>query len=241
MTQVKQFAVIDRDLLLRILGKTNPPPDLYSGEIQEIDSNIEKQENSKSTARTKLAAINQLLSKKRVLNKRLKDSKLGSSSNPVKIEHVNSKQAEDNFSESDPWVLRATSGLGSAGRTNALNLMRYIHSSGDVAWDEKGRLVLKGKILPSTNIADLVSDAVRISKTRKPAHMYDIFARELEKINTPKGYIKNKDYLNPSEAENYYSLSRTPIPVVGRSKISKPKKPPFQSGHGIAHWITKLL
>ena len=96
MTQVKQFAVIDRDLLLQILKKTNssPAPDLYSGEIRQIDSNIEKQENSKRTARTKLAAINQLLSKKRILNKRLKDSELGGSSNPLKIEYVNTKQSE---------------------------------------------------------------------------------------------------------------------------------------------------
>ena len=158
--------------------------------------------------------------------------------------NTNQLRSDNEFNEHDPWVLRATSGLISTARANALNLMKYIHSSGDVSWDEKGRLILNGRTYPSTNIANLVSDAVRISKTRKPAYMSEAFARGLENINTPKEYIKNKDYLNPSEAENYYSLSRTPIPVVGRSKIStkiSKKKPPFQSGHGIAHWITKLL
>ena len=257
MTQVKQFAVIDRDLLLQILGKTNPSPDLYSGEIQEINSNIEKQENSKSTARTKLAAINQLLSKKRVLNKRLKDSKLGGSSNPLKIEYANNNQTRDDFNESDPWVLSATSSLGKTGSTNAINLMKYIHSSGAIGWDENGRLVLQGKIQPKTNIADLVSDAVRSSRTRTPAHMHAKFARELKKINTPRNYIKNKEYLNPSETERediereYYAMKGTPQPVAKKSRISTetpafqprtPRKKPYtQSGHGIAHWITKLL
>ena len=53
--------------------------------------------------------------------------------------------------------------------------------------------------------------------------------RGLENINAPKEYIKNKNYLNPPEAERrageYYSLTGTPKPAAERSRILKETSP----------------
>ena len=245
MSLVKQFAVIDKNLLLDILSgnKTNPSSNPHSDEIGNINLNIQKQKVAKRTARTKLNAINQLLSKKHTFKKQLNNTKLGSSDNPMKIEYVNQKQSSDSFTASDPWVVRTIADLKGTQRINALNLMKYIHSTPGISWNKNGQLVINDEVQDSTDIGDLVSDAVRTRITRKTASKYEIFSRELKNINTPREYIKNKLYLQ--EFDGGHERGRTPSSSPRRyfslSPIQKGKGRIFKKKPNIRNWIAKLI
>ena len=60
-----------------------------------------------------------------------------------------------------------------------------------ITWDERGQVILKGALIPKSNISDLISDAMRSRKHFNPVgvqQFYDV----LYEINVPKDLVRNE-------------------------------------------------
>ena len=90
---------------------------------------------------------------------------------------------------SDEMIVR---GIPKNMKTRAQALLARLREKEDViAWDERGQVILKGDLIPKSNISDLVSDAMRSRKHFNPVgvqQFYDI----LHEINVPKDLVRNE-------------------------------------------------
>ena len=90
---------------------------------------------------------------------------------------------------SDEMIVR---GIPKNMKTRAQALLARLKEREDViTWDERGQVILKGDLIPKSNISDLVSDAMRSRKHFNPVGVqkfYDV----LNKINVPKDLVRNE-------------------------------------------------
>ena len=90
---------------------------------------------------------------------------------------------------SDEMIVR---GIPKNMKTRAQALLARLKEKEDaITWDERGQVILKGILIPKSNISDLVSDAMRSRKHFNPVgvqQFYDI----LHEINVPKDLVRNE-------------------------------------------------
>uniref|UniRef100_A0A6V7KD83 Uncharacterized protein n=1 Tax=Bracon brevicornis TaxID=1563983 RepID=A0A6V7KD83_9HYME len=76
----------------------------------------------------------------------------------------------------------------------AASLVSHLNTTGGrIRWDPSGVVELDGRRLPGSNIVDLVNDALRHRKTVKASGRTE-FARFLQEINTPRGFVGKKSF-----------------------------------------------
>ena len=75
-------------------------------------------------------------------------------------------------------------------RTQAL-LARLKEREDVIAWDDMGQVLLKGVLIPKSNISDLISDAMRSRKHFNPVGVRK-FYNVLNEINIPKDLVRNE-------------------------------------------------
>lgn len=71
----------------------------------------------------------------------------------------------------------------------ASDIIHFIREK-DISWSHGKELIVKGKMIPNTNIVSLISDVLRNRKKRP--HGHKIFYDMLKEINFPTKYVKNK-------------------------------------------------
>ena len=108
-------------------------------------------------------------------------------------------------------------------------LLQKLRDHSDVIrWNDNGQLVLKGSIVPNSNIVDLVNDVMRKRKGFNPKHS-NTFAKVLAKINVPEDYLRNPDRidsiywydrLQDSQAPEPSFVSETPTEVPQKTQKS---------------------
>ena len=90
---------------------------------------------------------------------------------------------------SDEMIVR---GIPKNMKTRAQALLARLKEKEDaITWDERGQVILKGSLIPKSNISDLISDAMRSRKHFNPVgvqQFYDI----LHEINVPKDLVRNE-------------------------------------------------
>ena len=90
---------------------------------------------------------------------------------------------------SDEMIVR---GIPKNMKTRAQALLARLKEREDaITWDERGQVILKGDLIPKSNISDLISDAMRSRKHFNPVgvrEFYDI----LYEINIPKDLVRNE-------------------------------------------------
>ena len=90
---------------------------------------------------------------------------------------------------SDEMIVR---GIPKNMKTRAQALLARLKEREDaITWDDRGQVILKGALIPKSNISDLISDAMRSRKHFNPVGVqkfYDI----LYKINVPKDLVRNE-------------------------------------------------
>ncbi len=84
----------------------------------------------------------------------------------------------------DAWVKQ----LSPEAAERAESLLRHIERTGALSWDGEGRILVSGRLLPNTNIHELVTDCVEEDK--KPQGYMD-FCEALAKSDTPPRLIVN--------------------------------------------------
>ena len=90
---------------------------------------------------------------------------------------------------SDEMIVR---GIPKNMKTRAQALLARLKEREDaITWDERGQVILKGDLIPKSNISDLISDAMRSRKHFNPVgvrEFYDI----IYEINIPKDLVRNE-------------------------------------------------
>jgi len=74
----------------------------------------------------------------------------------------------------------------------ALGLWNYLKERrGNILnWNAKGEIIVNGKLVPQSHIADVIKDAVTSRTTRQPEG-YKQFYEALKELHTPEGFIIN--------------------------------------------------
>ena len=90
---------------------------------------------------------------------------------------------------SDEMIVR---GIPKNMKTRAQALLARLKEREDaITWDDRGQVILKGTLIPKSNISDLISDAMRSRKHFNPVGVqkfYDV----LYEINVPKDLVRNE-------------------------------------------------
>ena len=101
------------------------------------------------------------------------------------------KEEEEPLIESlsDEMIVR---GIPKNMKTRAQALLARLKEREDaITWDDRGQVILKGALIPKSNISDVISDAMRSRKHFNPVGVqkfYDI----LYEINIPKDLVRNE-------------------------------------------------
>ena len=78
-------------------------------------------------------------------------------------------------------------------RQRATALLSRLKTKPDViTWDKTGQVEIEGKIIPGSNISDLVSDAMRYRRNFNPTGSKEFF-EALNKLNVPKDLVRNEE------------------------------------------------
>ena len=94
----------------------------------------------------------------------------------------------------DEGVTEAVELLPTTQRERGRQLLQRLQKRKDlISWNDKGEVTIEGKILPGSNIADLVSDVMRTRKQVAP--LRGTFLDVLAKANVPDEFVRNKTAL----------------------------------------------
>ena len=104
-------------------------------------------------------------------------------------EKEDSTPYRDVESLSDEMIVR---GIPKNMKTRAQALLARLKEREDaITWDDMGQVILKGTLIPKSNICDLVSDAMRSRKHFNPVGVRE-FYNVLNEINIPKDLVRNE-------------------------------------------------
>ena len=113
-------------------------------------------------------------------------------------EEEDSTPYRDVESLSDEMIVR---GIPKNMKTRAQALLARLKEREDaITWDERGQVILRGDLIPKSNISDLISDAMRSRKHFNPVgvrEFYDV----LYEINIPKDLVRNEKRWSKEEEE----------------------------------------
>lgn len=116
-------------------------------------------------------------------------------------------------------------------------LLRILSTSDEVDWDDKGLVTIKGEILPSSNIIDLVHDTLRPRKAANPPGRVQfseyIKDRNVARVLLPDSKtVKNvtDQLVDPGKSEvatdNYETETESGLSPAVRKTLKKRKPPP---------------
>ena len=104
------------------------------------------------------------------------------------------KKQRQMVTDSDAIVTEAIELLPSAQRERGRQLFQRLRKRKDlISWNDKGEVTIEGKLLPGSNIGDLVSDVMRTRKQVAP--LRSSFLNVLSKANIPDEFVRNKTAL----------------------------------------------
>ena len=113
-------------------------------------------------------------------------------------EKEDSTPYRDVESLSDKMIVR---GIPKNMKTRAQALLDRLKEREDaITWDDRGQVILKGTLIPKSNISDLISDAMRSRKHFNPVGVQK-FYNVLNEINIPKDLVRNEKRWNKEEEE----------------------------------------
>lgn len=115
-------------------------------------------------------------------------------------------------------------------RPKAAELLDRIKESENMSWTDNGQLVVGSRVIPNTNITDLISDVVRSRKTAKPPSGWQEFVIALKDLNIPEEVIGNKDrfrYMMSGTLESAENNFTTP-PSTPRARLARGRGTPIR-------------
>ena len=218
----EKLALIDKDLLIRLLGRNNPtqpPPNPVLEQMGRINDQLQATlDDSNTPERLKSQKINRLLASHENFHKQY-DSQFAV---PPTAKAGAVRPTDDVVDKSpdtpgDNWHIKTVSAAPPRQHKMTENLLDHIKSSKRMGWDRDGRLVIDGEIIPKTNIVDLIHSMIRRRKKIVMPTGGDKFFRVLNEINTPRELLPNAHHFNAPPSPSESASPRTP-------KMKKKKK-----------------
>ena len=214
----EKLALIDKDLLLRLLSRRIPasaPSDPVLEKMERIDDQLQSAlTDTKTPERQKSDNINRLLTSHDAFHKQY-DSKFG-----VSPGGAGAAAAQ---SWANHWKNKTLDAAPPTQKKMTENLMDHIQSSNRMAWDAQGRLVVDGVTVPNTNILDLVHSIVRKRKKIPIPTGGDKFFNALNEINTPRELLPNAQLYSEAYSRPTGGVRRT-------SRRKKTSETPYGAG-----------
>ena len=210
-----KLALIDKDLLVRLLGRASPSPPVNPTlrEINSIDAQLEETLDKKHVDPSlRVKEINRLISTHNTHQNNYENE-------GTKVPNVKGP--------SDIWAEKTIDASPSRFQRTAKSLLDHIKKSGRLDWNERGQLVIDGLSVPDSNILDLVHSVTRPRKVTAPVGAKE-FISALGDINTPKELIPNVNALkySPSAKLKTVSGKRRWIRVPRKTTATPSKKAP---------------
>ena len=205
----EKLALIDKDLLLRLLSRHSnpvPPPDPVLKQIERINDQLQTTlESSDTPDRLKSKKVNELLVKHDTFRKQYENQ-----SGYTIPQGPPPGTPQGTAPDVDHWVKKTVSAAPPRSKKITEALLDHIRSSNRMRWDSDGRLVIDGTTIQGTNILDLVHGVTRRrTKAAVPEGTAD-FLNTLDAINTPRELVPNIDFLKTAKP--------VPVPVSQYSK-----------------------
>ena len=90
-----------------------------------------------------------------------------------------------------------------------------------VGWNDQGHMMFKGRVIPGTNIIDLVNDSLR-QRNNFNTEGWELFSKALGYLNVPEGVVRNENPLGLIREYEIKGLPEEtpPTPQKTRSPIS---------------------
>ena len=191
-----KLALIDKDLLLRLLASQKtapepplPPSDPILNHMRDIDDRLQSVLDSQNLPPPpKSQKINDLIAEHDNFYQKYKqqtEAPYGSS--PIsQPQSPMSSTATGMPQGHEIWYNKTMQLATKTGAPITKLLLDHIKSSNKVKWDSDGRLVVDGNPIEGSNIADLVASVTKKRKNVNPPRGADIFLKALSDINTPR-------------------------------------------------------
>lgn len=222
MENTKKMILVEPSVLEKLKQKEHSSDDTLS----RLDKEMDKIIRSKMDDREKWSLYYQTLQRYFHFSDQ---NKL-----PLKLSIVSNKFDEtkhdkiDNQTQTDPVQTEASSEQGVLHVYDHAYLLKLIpktfkqkgkilidciqQNPDQIKWDDKGTVFLKNKIIPNSNIIDLINDILRQLKRPKPI-AWEEFSKTLIDIGVPLSCIGNRE--TQAYLKNYAieKLKETPTPV----------------------------
>ena len=251
----EQLALIDKDLLLRLLNRDapQPPANPFLREMGRAENELDAELSKKPSS----------LQPKKVANIIAKRSfhKANYEGTP-QLPAILNKTLPQSEEKSDPWTARILSAMPDKYQRASKALLDHITNSGRLQWGADGQIIQNGNVIKGSNIFDLVHSLTRLRPSQQPPHGAAEFLEALQSINVPQELIVNATNIKkklktgkaisrrrkqtpPAEQFSDSDASEaTPIPVR-RKKKTRARSPdidltPFSTPQSIPTTAKKL-
>ena len=188
MEYAKKMALVEPQLLenLQVQEQLSNIPMVKA--MSSLDQNMEEVLSRQDlSSDEKVKRYNQVL--QRYVN--YEDKRKVAEQAPIHMQLVGSP-AESSITPAsetvDPIEQEVLSSVPKTMKKKAELLVNRMKTSPTMRWTEKGELVYKDQVIPNTNVADLVNDALRRRKRFEPQG-WQTFARALKETNVPQALI----------------------------------------------------
>ena len=78
-------------------------------------------------------------------------------------------------------------------KSKAQRLLKRLKTHPNLSWNQRGEITWDGRVIPKTNLVDLVNDVLRKRKLFSPATGWETFAAALRDVNVPREIVGNPD------------------------------------------------
>ncbi len=90
-------------------------------------------------------------------------------------------------------------GMPKAFYRKAKSLLQHIKTTGQIKWNKRGEVIIKGKMIPNSHIFDLIRDAMKEYQSFKPTGKQEFYAA-LYDSNVPTSLLHNSKRLNEPQS-----------------------------------------
>ena len=217
----EKLALIDKDLLLRLLQKTtnpSPPSDPILNHMADIEDQLQSTLSQKLPARPKSQKLNDLIAEHDNFYQKYKQQ---TENHPDRMGGTPTTTPESPESQkgSKIWYDKVMQAANKTGGKITSLLLDHISASKKATWDEEGRLVVDGKPIEGSNIVDLIGSVTKRRKINEPPPGAKEFLSVLRMINTPNAVAPHIKHVQQA-----ISSQRPTIPQLEPVRTSTPKK-----------------
>ena len=191
MQHAKKMALVDPRLLEALQQRQQPSAhmqDPTTKTLSSLDGEMNAALQEPGGDEYKIAKYNQILQRYLTYQDKRKNT-------PFKVQLTGEKKSitvdDDDNHDDDNVTKEVVESVPKSMERRAKVLMKRLKRSNEVSWNERGELILNGKSLPGSNVADLVNDILRKRKTVRPPVGWQAFAKQLRTMNVPREVVGN--------------------------------------------------